>query len=67
MEHHEQRHPPLRRLKLLAVHLGLYRSRAACPDLPVCRPEKLDLDKERKVRTPEEMAAEAAQLRTLFQ
>lgn len=28
--------------------------------------EKLDLDKERKVRTPEEMAAEAAQLRKLF-
>lgn len=28
--------------------------------------EKLDLDKERKVRTPQEMAAEAAELRTLF-
>ncbi|PSC73570.1 Bis(5 -adenosyl)-triphosphatase [Micractinium conductrix] len=28
--------------------------------------EKLDLDKERKVRTREEMAAEAAELRTLF-
>ena len=36
---------------------------------PACLPtrgEKLDLDKERKVRTPEEMAAEAAQLRKLF-
>lgn len=29
--------------------------------------EKLDLDKERVARTPEEMAAEAAQLRALFQ
>lgn len=28
--------------------------------------EKLDLDKDRKVRTAEEMAEEAAQLRTLF-
>jgi hypothetical protein len=28
--------------------------------------EKLDLDKERKVRTPSEMAAEAAVLQTLF-
>lgn len=28
--------------------------------------EKLDLDKERKVRTPVEMAAEAAELRRLF-
>lgn len=28
--------------------------------------EKLDLDKERKVRTPEDMAAEAADLRKLF-
>lgn len=29
--------------------------------------EKLDLDKERVERTPQDMAAEAAQLRTLFQ
>ena len=29
--------------------------------------EKLDLDAERKVRTPEEMAAEAAELRVAFQ
>lgn len=29
--------------------------------------EKLDLDKERKVRTPQEMAAEAAELRKLLQ
>ena len=28
--------------------------------------EKLDLDKERTVRTPAEMAEEAAQLRALF-
>ena len=28
--------------------------------------EKLDLDKERVVRTPDEMAAEAAELRALF-
>lgn len=37
---------------------------AAAKHLP--RGEPLDLDKERKVRTPEEMAAEAAQLRALF-
>ena len=29
--------------------------------------EKLDLDAERKVRTPEEMAAEAQELRVAFQ
>ena len=28
--------------------------------------KKLDLDKERRVRTPEEMANEAAELRVLF-
>eukprot|EP00854_Cymbomonas_tetramitiformis_P014219 gene14219-16818_t len=28
--------------------------------------ERLDLDKERVVRTPDEMAAEAAELRVLF-
>lgn len=32
-----------------------------------CSGERLDLDKERKVRTPQEMAAEAAELRKLFQ
>jgi bis(5'-adenosyl)-triphosphatase len=37
------------------------------PREPWRRGEKLDLDKERRVRTPEEMAAEAAQLRALFQ
>eukprot|EP00884_Botryococcus_braunii_P005971 jgi/Botrbrau1/15375/Bobra.43_2s0006.1 len=34
--------------------------------LPSCVPERLDLDKERTVRTPEEMAEEAAALRKLF-
>jgi hypothetical protein len=33
----------------------------------LCRGEKLDLDAERKVRTREEMAAEAAELRRLFE
>ena len=33
----------------------------------VRRGEKLDLDQERRVRTPADMAAEAAELRELFQ
>jgi hypothetical protein len=40
-----------------------------CFDVPHgCRRsgEKLDLDAQRRVRTPEEMAAEAAELRALF-
>jgi hypothetical protein len=32
----------------------------------ISRGEKLDLDKERRVRTPTEMALEAAELRALF-
>lgn len=41
--------------------------RPPCLFLSCCSGEKLDLDKERKVRTPQEMAAEAAELRKLFQ
>lgn len=46
--------------------IGATQNCNACPPLGCRSGEKLDLDKERKVRTREEMAAEAAQLRQLF-
>lgn len=60
--------PPVLTALLIIVHTSCHEAHETARQVIVCRAsgEKLDLDAERRIRTPEEMAAEAAELAFYF-